>query len=395
MSRILLKSLDPEIPNIRQKELVKLLKLAQNAPALYSVMIWGAPGIGKTDIVLDLAQELGVDCQEIVLSNIEPTDMQGIPSIEADGKYPEINRTVYNLTSLLPLDNGPDGKGGFIFFDEINRSSPEVQNVALKLIRERALKSVPGLKGGYYKVPSKWVIVAAGNRPEDDPIFVGDFSQALGNRFTQVNYAPTFDDWKEWAESKGIDHRIMGFLKFLPDNLYTGSSERKVGGKRPTTLYGSPRSWAQSSLQISHEEVFSGAGLSTEEIVSIVARNTGISLASEFREFMEGFYGINEKDIHLIIENPKRAIIPEKKEASAIIGFGFALSYHFKDAEFTFANWMNLAKYLGRFTEKTGRKELSITIWESVKNSVKIENLSEEERRAIAEEVLKSLPKAG
>jgi hypothetical protein len=221
---------------------------------------------------------------------------------------------------------------------------------------------------------------------------VGDFSQALGNRFTQVNYAPTFEDWASWAESRGVDPRIIGFLKFLPDNLYTGSSERKVGGKRPTTLYGSPRSWAQAAFQIEHEERFSGRSLSSEEVVSVVARNTGISLASEFREFMEGFYGINEKDIQAIIKTPARAIIPKKKEASAIIGFGFALSHYFKDTSFTFENWMNLAKYLGRFTEKTGRKELSITIWESVKDSVKIEGLSEEQRRQIAEEVLKSLP---
>lgn len=392
MSKISLKSLDPEIPDVRQKELVRILKLAKSAPSLYSVMVWGAPGIGKTEIVLDLAQELGVECKEIVLSQIEPTDMQGIPSIQKDSRYTDINRTVYNLTSLLPLDNGPEDKGGFIFFDEINRAPHEVQNVALKLIRERALKTVPGLNGEYYKVPSKWVIVAAGNRPEDDPVFVGDFSQALGNRFTQVNYAPTFEDWASWAESRGVDPRIIGFLKFLPDNLYTGSSERKVGGKRPTTLYGSPRSWAQAAFQIEHEERFSGRSLSSEEVVSVVARNTGISLASEFREFMEGFYGINEKDIQAIIKTPARAIIPKKKEASAIIGFGFALSYYFKDTSFTFENWMNLAKYLGRFTEKTGRKELSITIWESVKDSVKIEGLSEEQRRQIAEEVLKSLP---
>ena len=116
----------------------------------HALFIWGAPGIGKTEILHQVARELDVLVQEWHLSQIEPTDFRGVPKVEnvikgsVDTKD---ERTVSKLPAIFPTSDGENGKGGIMFFDELNRAPEMVLSASLAL----ALSG----KFGDYRLPPR------------------------------------------------------------------------------------------------------------------------------------------------------------------------------------------------------------------------------------------------
>ena len=112
-----------------------------------SLMIWGAPGIGKSSIVQSIADKNNLTLIDLRISQLAPTDLRGIPVPSDDS------------ASWLPPDFLPTSGKGILFLDEINMAPPAVQGIAQQLILDR--------KVGSYKVPDGWFIWSAGNRKED------------------------------------------------------------------------------------------------------------------------------------------------------------------------------------------------------------------------------------
>ena len=148
------------IPNVNKDELYMEIERALDNPLGKPLMIWGAPGIGKAQIV-----------QAVLRANSKGRLI--------DVKASEV--TPYDLKMVVG-DAANEGEGGVIFLDELSRASASVQNICLKLADERII--------GDAKIGSEWVIISAG----DDPDSVQNFSTALGNRFEQVNYVPDFNE---------------------------------------------------------------------------------------------------------------------------------------------------------------------------------------------------------
>ena len=115
------------------------------------VFIWGAPGIGKSSIVKQIAKEQELNFLDLRLSLLDPTDLKGIPFFNAETK-----EGVWAKPSFLP---SIEGSKGILFLDEINTAPPAVQASAYQLILDR--------KVGEYELPEGWSIVAAGNREND------------------------------------------------------------------------------------------------------------------------------------------------------------------------------------------------------------------------------------
>ena len=111
-----------------------------------SLMIWGAPGIGKSSVVEAVAKEKGIELIDLRISQLAPTDLRGIP-------VPKDDKACWYPPEFLPTS----GKG-ILFLDEINMAPPAVQGIAQQLILDR--------KVGSYKVPDGWFIWRAGNRKE-------------------------------------------------------------------------------------------------------------------------------------------------------------------------------------------------------------------------------------
>jgi len=184
------------------------------------VFIWGAPGIGKSSIVKQIASEQRLEFLDLRLSLLDPTDLKGIPFFNA-----ETNEGVWAKPSFLPSE--PDSKG-ILFLDEINTAPPAVQASAYQLILDR--------KVGEYELPKGWSIVAAGNR-ENDRGVVYKMPPPLANRFVHFEMEVDFSDWKAWAFKAGIESSIIAYLAYDKSMLFTfdATSNEKS--------FATPRSW--------------------------------------------------------------------------------------------------------------------------------------------------------
>jgi hypothetical protein len=184
------------------------------------VMLWGPPGVGKSQIVAQIAQRHAVPLLDLRLSQMEPTDLRGIPFRQGD-------RVEWSVPSMLP-DASRHGPRGILFLDEINAAPPTVTAAAYQLILDRRL--------GDYSVPAGWALFAAGNRQGDRGV-IYTMPSPLANRFTHYEVEPHLDDWSAWAYAQCIDDRLIAFLRFRPDLLFDFDPAHTSGA------FPSPRTW--------------------------------------------------------------------------------------------------------------------------------------------------------
>ena len=119
------------------------------------VMLHGSPGVGKSQVVKQVADKLGIEMIDLRLSQLDPVDLRGVPSVDKIkvGKT-EVGKTNWNVPSFLPTEGN-----GILFLDEINSAAQATQAAAYQLVLDRKL--------GDYELPSGWAMVAAGNRSTD------------------------------------------------------------------------------------------------------------------------------------------------------------------------------------------------------------------------------------
>jgi hypothetical protein len=184
------------------------------------VMLWGPPGIGKSQIVAQVADRHRAPVIDIRLSQMEPSDLRGIPF--RTGETVE-----WAVPALLP-DAARHGAAGILFLDEITSAAPSVSAAAYQLILDRRL--------GNYRAPNGWVIFAAGNRQGDRGVTYA-MPSPLANRFSHFEVEVNLDDWVAWAYGQGVDERVIGFLRFRPDLLFDFDPAHNP------VAFPSPRSW--------------------------------------------------------------------------------------------------------------------------------------------------------
>ncbi len=184
------------------------------------VMLWGPPGVGKSQMVAHIAQRHGVRVIDIRLSQMEPSDLRGIPFRVDD-------RVEWAIPALLP-DAERHGSTGILFLDEITSAPPAVSAAAYQLILDRRL--------GDYQVPDHWAIFAAGNRQGDRGVTYS-MPAPLANRFSHFEVETHLDDWVAWAYQSGMDERLIAFLRFRPELLFDFDPAHNP------VAFPSPRSW--------------------------------------------------------------------------------------------------------------------------------------------------------
>ncbi len=192
------------------------------------VMIWGPPGVGKSQLVAAIGARHSAPVVDIRLSQMEPSDLRGIPFRAGD-------RVEWAPPALLP-ESGRDPAHGILFLDEINAAPPSVSAAAYQLILDRRL--------GAYRVPEGWAIFAAGNRQGDRGVTYA-MPAPLANRFAHFELETHLEDWVAWAFEQRIDERLIAFLRFRPELLFDFDPERNHAA------FPSPRSWefAHRALQ--------------------------------------------------------------------------------------------------------------------------------------------------
>ena len=213
------------------------------------LFVWGAPGIGKSDIVAAVAAEQKRPLIDIRLPLMEPTDMRGIPYLadvkiyDKDGKLVKdevgvpLSEKVFRWSNPSDLPTDPNSRA-LVFFDEMSAAPPSVQAATYQIILNRRI--------GTYTLPDDVVIVAAGNRVKDKGVAY-NMPTPLANRFSHVTLAVDFDDWKEWALLNRVHKDVVGYLSFQPNDL------NNFNPSNDSYAFATPRSWYFASELIQEE----------------------------------------------------------------------------------------------------------------------------------------------
>ncbi len=175
------------------------------------VLLEGPTGIGKSQLVAQLASRLGIRHVVLDLSLLEPPDLVGLPIVE-DG------RTAYALPRFLP-----QGGQGILMLEELNRAERYIQQPALQLLTARTLHE--------YVLPEGWSCVAAIN-PETGDYQVTPLDAALRARFLQVPVRADRAAWLAWAGSNGVHPAVMALARAherifqdVPPRSWTNASD--------------------------------------------------------------------------------------------------------------------------------------------------------------------------
>ena len=184
------------------------------------VMLCGPPGVGKSQIVAQIGARHNAPVIDVRLSQMEPSDLRGIP-------FRDSELVEWAIPSMLP-NAERHGAQGILFLDEITSAVPSVSAAAYQLILDRRL--------GDYRVPDGWAIFAAGNRQGDRGVTY-TMPAPLANRFSHFEVDLNLDDWVAWAYQNGIDERIIGFLRFRPEQLFNFDPAHNP------VAFPTPRSW--------------------------------------------------------------------------------------------------------------------------------------------------------
>lgn len=189
------------------------------------VFLWGPPGIGKSDLVSGIANELGAVMIDLRLSQMDPTDIRGIPFYNK-----EINKMDWAAPIELP-DEEFASKYPLVvlFLDELNAAPPAVQAAAYQLILNRAV--------GKYRLPENVVMVAAGNRESDKGVTFR-MPSPLANRFVHLEVRADFPSWEHWAVQNKIHKDVVGYLAFAKQDLFD------FDPRSSSRSFATPRSWA-------------------------------------------------------------------------------------------------------------------------------------------------------
>ena len=204
------------------KELVKKLRRLK-----ISFMLWGATGVGKSETVRQLAGELNAELRDIRLCQKQPTDIGGLPALDH-----ETRQTVFYPPAFLAPRT--DGKAVVLFFDEISLAPDDTRSAVLGILEER--------RQGGLEIPDNWIIVAAGNRPEDLANARG-LGAAANRRLLHIVIEPQLEATLEYFIKIRVAPEVLAFLKVFPQHLSGEESART----QKHELYPRPASWKKVS----------------------------------------------------------------------------------------------------------------------------------------------------
>jgi len=285
------------------------------------VMLWGPPGVGKSQMVAQVAGRHGMPVIDIRLSQMEPSDLRGIPFRVDD-------RVEWAVPAMLP-DRERHGEQGILFLDEITSVPPSVSAAAYQLILDRRL--------GAYEVPDGWAIFAAGNRQGDRGVTY-TMPAPLANRFSHFEVDVNLDDWVHWAYANGIDERVIAFLRFRPELLF------EFDPAHNPVAFPSPRSWEFSHRAL--QKFGDLQDLLTGALQACVGPAAGIELSA----FVENLDQL--PDIDAIVRGEKVGVPKETDLQYAVAAALVGRAIRAKNEADTETAYGNIIEFAGTFPQR-------------------------------------------
>jgi len=220
------------------------------------IMLWGPPGIGKSEVVAEIGKNLNRPVIDVRLALWDPTDLKGIPFYN-----PKANSMEWAPPAELPQD--PDSNV-ILFFDELPSAVPATQAAAYQLIHNRRI--------GKYILPKNVDMVAAGNR-EGDRGVTYKMPKPLANRFLHLEMAVDFDSWFEWAVDRNVHADVVGYLSYAKQDLMS------FDPRSPEHAFATPRSWKFVSDLLDDEDE---GNISDDTLADLVTGALGDGLCYKF-----------------------------------------------------------------------------------------------------------------
>jgi hypothetical protein len=260
-------------------------------PITRTLSIEGAPGGGKTTIVHQVAEELGIPCIERHMPTMLVEDF-GILFPNGDDKLH------YKLPDWFPV-KGKAPEQGILLFDDRNQAGADLQKVLANICQARTLHGTP--------MPDGWMVVSTGNR-QSDRAGANRVLSHLRNRETVLELETHLDDWTAWAINHGVKPEVISFIRFRPGLLHDFDPQRDCNA--------TPRSWVEGVSDVlgtvppeAEFECFKGA--------------VGEGAAAEFVGFVRIFRKLPNPDAILL--NPTTADVPS--DPATLYALSGALSH--------------------------------------------------------------------
>jgi midasin (ATPase involved in ribosome maturation) len=189
------------------------------------VFLWGPPGIGKSELVAQITEDLGGKMYDMRLALMDPSDLKGVLYYN-----PAVGNAMWNAPPDLPTaEEAAKYPVVVLFLDEMNSAAPATQAAAYQLVLNRRI--------GTYELPDNAVIVAAGNRDTDRGVTYR-MPKPLANRFVHLSLRVDFESWQNWAINNQIHPDVLAYITCNKGDLFQFEPQSS------SVSFATPRSWA-------------------------------------------------------------------------------------------------------------------------------------------------------
>ena len=277
---------DIKLTNVPQMNVGRMTELLANSYSVLinnkkpikimpSVMLWGPPGVGKSQAVRQIAKEIEERTgkksvvTDVRLLLFNPIDLRGIPTSNADKTL-----AIWLKPQIFQMDSSDDIVN-ILFLDEISAAPQSVQAAAYQITLDRVV--------GEHKLPDNCIVIAAGNRVTDKSVAF-KMPKALANRLLHIEVEGNFDSWKEWAIKSGVNDKVIGFLSFRRNYLMN------FDAKSEYLAFSTPRSWEMVS------NVLNNINDDVSEVYPLITGLVGAGVAVEFRTWCNVYNQIPDMD---------------------------------------------------------------------------------------------------
>ncbi len=310
----------------------------ENMPDDISILLMAMHGVGKSSVVKQVAEGQGIGFYDVRLSQCEVGDIKGLPYLNHETKTTEFFKPRW-----WPRDMNSKG---ILFFDELNRAQPDVQQAVFEICLDRRLDGDP--------LPPGWRVVAAINATDDYQ--VTDLDPALFDRWFVIDFKPTTKEWVTWGRENGVHEAILEFVQQDGKRL-----DPPVGALEPGKVFPSRRSWDRFNASMNAFGLWEARN--ELQIQQLATGFLGSEIAAAFPGWLMSQYEqIRPADVLRDFEKFKHKLVALCTEMDNIAAFSESFASHLKKVKaLSDVEQENFKLFL-----RTVPKEIASKVWYEV-----------------------------